>query len=174
MTPEPLPPKAPELRKLLGPLIDHGVDFVVIGGMAGVSHGSSYPSFDLDVAYSRDRVNVGRLVGALEEITVRLRGVPSDLPFALDARTIENGANFTFITPHGDLDILGEVAGIGSFDELKASSIQKEISGVSVRVASLDDLIAMKRAANRDKDKLMVAEYIEIADERRRLEEERG
>jgi predicted nucleotidyltransferase len=174
MTPEPLPPKAPNLRKLLEPLVSHGVDFVVVGGMAGISHGSNYPSFDLDVAYSRDRANVDRLVAALAEIEVRLRGGPDDLPFLLDARTIENGANFTFTTPHGDLDVLGEVAGIASFEDLRASATQKEISGVPVRVAALDDLIAMKRAANRTKDKLMVEEYIAIADEQRRLAEERG
>jgi hypothetical protein len=98
-----LPPKAPNLRQLLGPLVRHGVDFVLIGGMAGVAHGSNYPSFDLDVIYSRDRANIARLVSALEEIGVRLRGAPADLPFLLDARTIENDTNFTFVTPHGDL-----------------------------------------------------------------------
>jgi hypothetical protein len=142
--------------------------------MAGISHGSSYPSFDLDVAYAREPANVGRLVGALEEIGVRLRGGPADLPFVLHARTIENGANFAFATPYGDLDVLGDVAGVASFDDLRAAAVRREISGVEVRVASLDDLIAMKKAANRTKDKLMVAEYIEIADEQRRLEQERG
>lgn len=167
-TTDPLPPKAPNLRGLVGALVDHGVDFVVVGGMAGIAHGSNYPSFDLDVAYARDRANVGRLVAALEEIGVRLRGGPDDLPFALDARTIENGANFTFITPHGDLDVLGEVAGTGSYEQLRASAEEEEISGIPVRVASIDDLIAMKRAANRTKDRLMLEEYIVIADEQQR------
>lgn len=170
MAPEPLPPKAPNLRKLLEPLVTHGVDFVVVGGMAGISHGSNYPSFDLDVAYSRDRANVVRLVAALEEIEVRLRGGPDDLPFVLDTRTIENGANFTFVTPFGDLDILGDVAGISAYEGLRAGAVEKEVSGIPVRIASISDLIAMKRAANRTKDKLMVEEYIAIADEQRRLE----
>jgi hypothetical protein len=165
MVGEPLPPKAPNLRALLEPLVARGVDFVVVGGMAGISHGSNYPSFDLDVAYARDRANIVRLVAALEEIGVRLRGGPADLPFILDARTIENGANFTFITPHGDFDILGDVAGVKSYGQLRESSVQKDISGMSVRVASINDLISMKRAANRTKDKLMFLEYVEIADE---------
>lgn len=167
-----LPPKAPDLRGLLGPLVSHGVDFVLIGGMAGIARGSSYPSYDLDIAYARDKGNVTRLVAALEEIGVRLRGAPDDLPFQLDERTIENGANFTFITPFGDLDVLADVAGVRRYDDLVAGSEEKEIFGLPVRVASLDHLIAMKRAANRPKDRNMVEEYIVLADEIRRQEED--
>lgn len=166
-----LPPKAPNLHELLGPLVRHGVDFVLIGGMAGVSHGSNYLSFDLDVLYARDRANIARLVAALEEIGVRLRGAPADLPYLLDAKTIENGANFTFITPHGDLDVLGDAVGMPPYEDLKSASVEREVSGHMIRVASLDHLIAMKRAANRPKDKLMVEEYIAIADEQGRRSE---
>jgi predicted nucleotidyltransferase len=169
---ETLPPKAPDLRGLLGPLVSHGVNFVVIGGMAGIARGSSYPSYDLDIAYARDKGNVRRLVSALGEIGVRLRGAPADLPFLLDQRTIENGANFTFVTPFGDLDVLADISGIRSYDELAAGAEEKEIFGLPVRVASLDHLIAMKRAANRPKDRNMVEEYIVLADEIRRRDEE--
>ena len=65
---EPLPPKPPDLPKLLEPMVRNGVDFVVIGGMAGIANGSSYPSFDLDIAYARRKDNVARLVRALREI----------------------------------------------------------------------------------------------------------
>jgi len=166
-----LPKKAPELPKLFGPLVRHGVDFVLIGGMAGIARGSTYPSYDLDVVYARDPANIARLVASLEEIGVRLRGAPEDLPFQLDARTIENGANFTFVTPYGDLDVLGDVAGVRSFEELVAESETKEFWGLPVRVASLDHLIAMKRAANRPKDRNMVEEYIVLADHERGNEE---
>jgi hypothetical protein len=164
---EPSPPKAPEIDKLLGPLVRHGVDFVVVGGIAGFAHGSNYPSFDLDVAYARDRANLARLVEALEEIGVTLRGAPPELPFQLDVLTLENGANFTFRTQYGDLDVLADVGGVRSYDQLRAASEEKEIAGVGVRVASIDHLIAMKRAANRTKDRLMLEEYIVIADEQR-------
>lgn len=167
---ETLPPKAPDLRALLEPLVRHGVDFVLIGGMAGIARGSSYPSYDLDVAYSRSKANVKRLVSALDEIGVRLRGGPTDLPFQLDERTIENGANFTFITPFGDFDVLADVAGIRSYEELVQASEEKEFFGVPVRVASLDHLIAMKRAANRPKDRNMLEEYVVLADEIRKRE----
>jgi hypothetical protein len=162
-----LPSKAPEFRQLLGPLIELGVDFVLIGGQAGISHGSTYPSYDLDVVYSRDHDNITRLVAALEKIGVRLRGAPPDLPFQLDARTIENGASFTFETPYGDLDVLADAAGMRSYEALKSESVQREVFGHQVRVASIDNLIAMKKAAGRTKDKLMVEEYIVIADRQR-------
>jgi hypothetical protein len=165
-----LPERAPRGEALLAPLVAHGVDFVVVGGMAGFAHGSSYPTFDLDVAYSREHGNVVRLVAALREIGVTLRGAPAGLPFQLDARTIENGANFTFVTPHGDLDVLADVGGVRSYDELRAEAQIKQLYGFEVRVASIDHLIAMKRAANRTKDKLMLEEYIVIADEQQRAE----
>lgn len=164
MIPERLPPRPPDLRALLTPLVRNGVDFVLVGGMAGISHGSNYPSYDLDVIYARDRENIARLVAALTEIGVRLRGAPAELPLRLDAKTIEKGSNFTFVTPHGDFDVLGHANGMPSYDQLKAEAPVREILGIQVRVASIDHLIAMKRAANRPKDQLMVEEYLVIAD----------
>lgn len=172
MTLEQLPPRPPDLRALLTPLLRHGVDFVLIGGIAGLSHGSSFPTFDLDVVYARDRGNTTRLVDALREIGVRLRGAPADLPFLLDAKTIENGSNFTFATPHGDFDILGHAEGMPGYEELRAEAAVREILGLEIRVASIDHLIAMKRAANRPKDRVALEEYIVIADEQRRISRE--
>ena len=156
---------------LLAALDRNGVDFVVIGGLAGLAQGSSYPTFDLDVAYSRDKGNLRRMAAALGEIGVTLRGAP-DLPFQVDDQTLGNGSNFTFATAHGSFDIVGEVDGVKSYEGLRRNAKREWISGVDVLVASLDDLIAMKRAANRVKDQLMVLEYVELADEIRRRDEE--
>ena len=166
------PPKSvPRLPDLLGTLQRHNVDFVVIGGMAGLAHGSSYPSFDLDIAYARDRENLERLIAALTELSVSLRGAPADLPFQLDVRTFENGANFTFITPYGDLDVLSDIAGIRSYSDLRREAERKRIAGLEVPVASIDHLISMKRAAGRGKDKLMLENYLIIADEQRKAQD---
>src|ERR1044071_6375310 len=130
-------------QPLLQALHRHGVDFVIVGGIAGVAHGSSYPTYDLDVAYSRDSSNLVRLVDALQEIGVTLRGAPADLPFQLDAATLANGANFTFDTEFGSFDILGDAAGIKGYDELRRDAMVEEVFGIEVKVASLDHLIAM-------------------------------
>ncbi len=162
-------PETPlEADRILQVLAKHGVEFVVIGDMAGLVHGSAYPTFDLDVVYSRAHSNLEPLAAALRELEVTLRGARADLPFQLDIRTLENGANFTFDSPYGKFDILADAAGMPAYEELRAEARTDEIEGVEVRVASIDHLIAMKRAAGRLKDKLMVEEYIVLADEQRR------
>lgn len=157
---------------LVKALNDAAVDYVVVGGLAGMAHGSSYPSFDLDVAYARDAVNLERLAGVLVKLEVRLTNAPADLPFQVDARTLENGANFTFDTSLGRFHILGDISGIRSFAELRDAAVNALIEGEPVRISSIDHLIAMKRATNRPKDRLMLEEYIVLADELQRAGED--
>ena len=160
-------------RQLLEALRAHDVDFVLIGGMAGVARGSSYPTYDVDIAYARDRENLVRLAAALVELRARLRGAPPDLPFILDAKTLESGAHFTFQTRYGALDILTDASGSPDYEELKrAAGAPVDVEGVAVRVCSLDHLIAMKEAAGRPKDLLMASEYRVISDELRRPREQ--
>jgi hypothetical protein len=143
------------------------IDFVVIGGVAGGVHGSSYPTFDVDLAYGRDPENLERIAGALRSVGAKLRGAPDDVPFQLDARTLRAGANFTFSTALGSIDILADAAGAPSYERLKADATVIDVGGHQIRVASLDHLIAMKEAAGRIKDKLMATEYRTISDELR-------
>ena len=110
------------------------------------------------------------MAAALRELQVTLANAPADLPFQIDAVTLLNGSNFTFDTRLGRVDILGHIDGIKSYEELHAASEPAEIEGRPVRVASIDHLISMKRAAGRPKDKLMLEEYIVIADEQRRAQ----
>ncbi|MGH2921752.1 MAG: hypothetical protein ACRDKU_06790 [Gaiellaceae bacterium] len=152
---------------LIEALADAEVDFVLIGGLAGIAHGSAYSTYDVDVMYARDRDNLERLASVLQDLGATLRGAPPDLPFQPDARTLEEGGNFTFDTPRGALDVLAYPAGAPAYAELKASADEIDLGGRSVRVASLDHLIAMKDAAARVKDQLMATEYRTLADERR-------
>ncbi len=168
MTPEELPDPL-DAHRILALLNEHEVDFVVIGGTAGLSHGSAYPTYDLDVAYERGSANIVRLVRALREMDVTLAGGPADFPLRLDEMTIDNGSNFTFETRFGRFDVLAHVAGISSYADLRAASRVERIAGLDVRVASIDHLISMKRAAGRTKDRLMLEEYIVIADEQQKL-----
>jgi predicted nucleotidyltransferase len=168
-----LPPRL-DAGPVIEALVSAGVDFVVIGGIAGTLHGSSYPTYDLDIAYARDSANLKRLAGVVAVLDVKLNNAPEDLPFIADERTLANGANFTFDTPYGRFDILGDVPGVSSYEDLRRDAEEVALEGHPVRVASIDHLIAMKRAANRTKDKLMVEEYLVIADEQERARRAAG
>jgi hypothetical protein len=135
-------------------LVKHRVRFVVIGGIAARLRGSTTITEDLDVCYQREPENLERLVKALREIHARLRGAPIDAPFKLDPMSLEMGDSFTFVTDVGSVDILGHPSGIpGGYEELEAAADDIELfGGISVKVAALDDIIRMKRAAGRPKD----------------------
>jgi len=152
-------------------LLRHGVNFVVIGGLAGIAHGSAYNTEDVDVAYERSRENLSRLAEALVELGATLRGASSGLRFQLDAETLRAGMNFTFDTRFGSLDILGEPSGAPRYEELSRAGSSESLWGITIRVASLDHLIAMKEAAARPRDLTMAAEYRTIADLRRTRDE---
>jgi hypothetical protein len=156
------------LRPLLELLDRHAVDFIVIGGIAGIVHGSAHPTYDFDVVYARDEPNLRRMAAALTELGVTLRGAPPDLPFEPDARTLAAGCNFTFESEYGSFDILGEAAGMRDYATMRADAIAEELWGFPVRVASLADLVRMKRAAGRPKDKSMAEELIALAEDQRR------
>jgi len=145
----------------------HGVDFVLIGGLAGMALGSSLPSFDVDVAYARDSDNLERLASALRELGATLRGAPPDLPFQLDAKTLANGAMFTFDTRFGSLDILSDPSGAPPYARLQESAQNMVVDDVAIRVASIDHLIAMKESTGRSKDRYMAEEYRVLSDELR-------
>ena len=145
-------------------LIEHKVEFVIVGGVAIIAHGIPYATFDLDFCYSRTSENLRKIVSALASFNPRLRGFPEDLPFTWDERTLQNGTNFTLQTDIGDIDLLGEVAGVGSYLEAFANSIVLKLFDDDVRVLSLEDLIKAKKAAGRPKD-LFVLPQLETVQE---------
>ena len=140
--------------RALRTLVDHGVRFVLIGGYAGALRGSPVITGDVDVCYARDDENLERLAGALGVLDARLRGAPADVSFRLDARTLRAGDHFTFTTSAGPVDILGTPAGTKGFADLDGGATDEVIDGLTIRVASIEDLIRMKRAAGRTKDRI--------------------
>jgi glutathione S-transferase len=129
-----------------------GVRFVVIGGIAARLLGSPTVTRDLDVCYARDTENLERLARVLAHLEARLRGAPPDLSFRPDVRTLAAGDHFTLATTAGDLDLLGTPSGVGGYEQLARAAERLDLDGMTVLVASLDDLITMKRAAGRPKD----------------------
>lgn len=146
------------LDRALKSLTENKVEFVIVGGIAITAYGSAYITKYLDFCYLRTTENLKRIVNALAPFNPRLRGFPKELPFIWDERTLLNGTNFTLETEIGDIDLLGEVAGVGDYQAVESESLEMEICDVFVKVISLDDLIKAKRAAGRTKDLLVLPE----------------
>lgn len=142
----------------------HAIECVIVGGVAGTLHGSAIPTTDLDICYSRTATNLQKLATALKSVNARLRNAPSNLPFLLDAETLRKGLNFTFVTDVGDLDLLGEVRGIGYYDKAVEGASSFELLGYTFKVIALDKLILAKRTAGRAKDMVAVAELEALLD----------
>ncbi|MGH7821613.1 MAG: hypothetical protein ACREQ9_17755 [Candidatus Binatia bacterium] len=153
---------ATDLKRLIEALVENRVDFVVIGGVALVLHGSARTTGDLDVCYSRDAQNLLALELALAPLHPTLRGAPRELPFRLDAATLRAGLNFTLTTDAGDIDLLGEVTGVGGYPEVEADTVALEVYGRRVRIMGLGMMERAKRATGRRRDLLDLAEIQEI------------
>ena len=136
-------------------LVRGGVRFVLIGGLAANVHGSPTTTRDVDVCYQRTDENLARLAAVLQRLGARLRGAPEGLPFLLDEHTLRAGDSFTFETNLGPLDILGTPAGTRGYPELAANAEEYDLGqGLRVTVCALEDLIRMKAAAGRPKDRI--------------------
>lgn len=146
-------------------LVEHEVRFVLIGGFAGALRGSPVITGDLDICYARDDRNLESLAEALVSLGAKLRGAPPDVPFLLDALTLKAGDHFTFSTDVGPVDILGTPSGTAGYDDLDAAATSEEVEGVAIRVASIEDLIRMKRASGRPKDRIALEWLSAVRDE---------
>jgi len=137
-------------------------------GVAANIHGALRTTLDIDVVYGRSPANIERLAAALGPYQPYLRGAPLGLPFTFDPATIERGLNFALTTTLGDIDLLGEVAGGGPFDQLLPYAESVELESRRCLVVSLEKLIALKRAAGPAKDREALAELEALLEERER------
>ncbi len=136
-------------------LNEERVDYVIVGGFAAVVHGSSLPTRDIDVVPSRTPENLERLAKALARMNAMIRTDSEPVPARLDGPFLANmPLMLNLVTDLGEVDLtFAPSGGLGGFPEWDAHAIVVEISsGLSVHVASLDDVIDSKRAANRPKD----------------------
>lgn len=150
------------VKDLLTKLHSHNAKFIIIGGQAAVLHGSAYLTADLDLCYDRNPVNLDCLVNALIGVRPVLRDADKNLPFIFDSETLRKGLNFTLSTDAGDIDLLGEVAGLGSYKQVIPYTEEMEIFGMNIRVLTLDGLIKSKMAVGRKKDIILLDELESI------------
>lgn len=137
---------------MLRGLTEAGVEFVVIGGVAAVAHGSAFQTNDLDVCYRPSAENIQRLVGLLREWKAYPRGWEEGLPFSMDARTFATTPVLTLRTVEGDLDLLDRVAGLDGYDTAREMSEEIAALGINFRALGLGALIRAKEATGREKD----------------------
>ena len=144
--------------RLLGLLTARGVDYVLIGGLAAVLHGAATLTQDVDICFARDEGNLDALAKALGELGARLRGVGEPVPFVPDRRTLEQSELLTLDTSAGPLDLVALPVGAPPYDVLRRRAQRLDLGAFAVCVASVEDLIAMKRMAGRPKDFVAVEE----------------
>ena len=128
---------------------------------------SEYITADIDFCYSRDKKNLQNIIEALTPFHPYLRGADKKLPFIFDTKTLQMGLNFTFATDIGDIDLLGEISGLGTYEELMKYSESLEIFGMPCRVLTLEGLIKSKKASGRPKDLILLKELEAIAELRK-------
>lgn len=156
--------------ELLRRLTAAGVDFVIVGGIAAVLLGSPRMTRDLDITYAPDPVNMEALGTVLIDLDARLKGVEDDVPFTADGRMIGQTEILTLTTTAGEIDLLRAPAGGPGYQRMRQRAERMSVAGFSVLVASLEDLLAMKRAAGRPRDLADVEELEAIRRLRRAAE----
>ncbi len=136
-------------ERILAVLAAHGVEYVMIGGLAAAIHGSDLVTTDLDITPLSD---------ALRALNARNRSsdVPSGLPFPHDGRSLAAVGTWNLVTDDGDLDLAFVPAGTTGFDDLARDAVAIDILGTPTVVASLSDIIRSKEAAGRAKDRIAV------------------
>ena len=140
---------------MLRVLADHGVQYVLIGGLAATLHGSPLRTGDADICPSRRSENLTRLAAALRTMDAKIRSpdAAAGLPFACDASFFHNVELVNLTTKFGDLDVAFMPAGTAGYDDLKPNIVQYDLGDLVVPVAALADIIRSKESANRPRDR---------------------
>ncbi|HVD61483.1 MAG TPA: hypothetical protein VNC11_11475 [Gemmatimonadaceae bacterium] len=137
---------------ILGGLRDNEVRFVVVGGLAGIAHGSRRVTDDVDICYDLSGGNTERLAALLSKWNAYPRGIEPDLPFFMDARQFKVTPIMTLTTSEGFIDVLDIVKGVGDYTDCRRRSVEIDAFDISFRVLDLPALIEAKRSTGRPKD----------------------
>lgn len=133
-------------------LVEEGVEFVLIGDLAAIVHGATGATSAIDVCFRQDPENCARLARALGRLHAEVFP-PRQPPVELTAELLQRYRMFHLRTAAGRLDLLSTVPGLGSFDDLVGGATSVDLSGLTVPVLSLDQLIQSKAALDQPKDR---------------------
>jgi len=143
---------------LLKRLNNCAVEYVLVGGVAAVVHGSQLVTGDLDICAPLDAPNLAKIVGALSDLQAKFRMTPDRRPLPTEPDELAGYKNLYLETLLGQLDILSEIAGVGDYAEVAMHSITLDLGGAICRVLDLDTLIKSKKALGRPRDLQAVIE----------------
>jgi predicted nucleotidyltransferase len=146
---------------ILETLQKHAVDYVLVGGLAVQTYGHVRTTMDVDLLLGPDPSNLSRLAGALNALDARVLN-PGSEGIAIDAAMLPRATLWQFATPHGAIDVLHDAPGVPPYEDLRRRALEIALGGVTIAVAGLDDLIAMKRASGRPVDLEDVAALTEV------------
>lgn len=151
-----------DAETLLRTLVEHEVEFVVVGGLAVGFHGYARATKDLDVVPRPDPANNRRLYAALRTLAAEPIEVgefrPDELPVPFGPGAFDAGGNWALRTTAGRIDVLQWLAGVDGFEQLRANAAAATLARIgTVLFAGYEDLLAMKRAAGRPADRADVA-----------------
>jgi hypothetical protein len=153
-------------RELLVALVRANVHFVVIGGYAVAAHGYERATRDVDIVFATDLENCERFASVLRRLDAHVR--VADLPAPdgqITGEWLASGGHFVFATAHGLLDALSWIAGL-DHSTLDSRALTVELAdGTELRVCSYEDLVSMKRVADRPRDREDLHELEAIRDE---------
>jgi hypothetical protein len=139
-------------KSLLTRLNQHGVEFVIIGGVCGIMHGSTLVTTDLDVCCRFTPINLRRLEAAVKDLNPVHRLTAKKLPFELTDELCRAIKNLSLQTDLGKLDCLGQVKGVGDYEQALNCSVVFSLSYGDFRILDLDTLIISKEAVGRERD----------------------
>ncbi len=146
----------------------HGVDYLVVGGVAAALHGAPVSTFDLDLVHSRREDNVARLLAALDELDASYRTQP-ERRLRPSASHLASGGHQLLTTRFGPLDLLGEIGTGRRYEDLLVESTVVQVGEqVSVRVLNLDTLIVLKESLHQEKDRAAIPVLRRTLEEKRR------
>jgi hypothetical protein len=156
-----------QLNRLIERLSDADIDFVVVGGFAGMLHGSTLVTRDLDVCVLLSAENVARLREVFRDLKPRHRFSSPKLSFLDNPEPGVALNNLYLETELGPIDLLGSIKGVGDFARVREASMEIELFGRCCRVISIEGLIQAKQAMGRDKDLIAVKELRAIAEKQK-------
>ena len=156
-----------QLHHLIQRLSDAEIDFVIVGGFAGILHGSSLVTRDLDVCAVLSREHVARLRDVLRDLNPTHRQTPQRLSFLENPAADAEVKNLYLGTTLGPVDILSAIKGVGDYARVREASVEIEIFGRRCRVISIEDLIRAKESLARPKDLLAAQELRAILEQKK-------